>query len=485
MSYGRRKIYTDATEITAENVVKEVNAAFMVHTDNRNEIIELYRYYRNKTAIENKTKEVRENINFKIGEARCLEVTNFYKGYIFGEPIQYVRREKTQNGTADDVIASDINALNGYMSDANKAICDSKLGKWMLVGGAGYKMTLPNQLWQKDGDEPPFNVYAPDPRTTFVVYGNDVDERPLMNVTYANRKNGDVEFTVYTHNYVYTYKYGVSTPVVEVNPLGMLPIVEYAAPDYLGIFEPVIPLVDALNALQSNRMDDVAQYINSFLAILGAQVDEDTYKKLEEWKMLCLPEGTDAKYLSSPMSQSDVQTLKDDLYQAILTICGVPNRNGGSSTSDTGQAVELRDGWSSAETRAKDIETAFKAAEKEHLKVVLRIMRDTVGTNLKLSDIEAHFTRRNYENIATKSQVLIAMLNNPWIHPEVAYASCGMFPDPESAYLQGKAWKEEQEKKLKEEQEKLQEEKRIADSGTGAVSSVQQETDGPERTGTD
>lgn len=128
MSYGCRKIFTDAAEITAENVVAEVNAAFQVHTDNRNEIIELYRYYRNKTAIENKTKEVRENINFKIGEARCLEVTNFYKGYIFGKPIQYVRREKTQNGTADDVIASDINALNGYMADANKAACDSKLG---------------------------------------------------------------------------------------------------------------------------------------------------------------------------------------------------------------------------------------------------------------------------------------------------------------------------------------------------------------------
>lgn len=137
--------------------------------DNRNEIIELYCYYRNKTAIENKTKEVRENINFKIGEARCLEVTNFYKGYIFGEPIQYVRREKTQNGTADDVIAADINALNGYMADANKSACDSTLGKWMLVGGTSYKMVLPNQAWQKDGDEPPFNVYAPDPRRTFII----------------------------------------------------------------------------------------------------------------------------------------------------------------------------------------------------------------------------------------------------------------------------------------------------------------------------
>ena len=477
MSYGRRKIYTDATEITAGNVVAEVNAAFLVHSDNRNEIDELYRYYRNKTAIENKTKEVRENINFKIGEARCLEVTNFYKGYIFGEPIQYVRREKTQNGTADDVIASDINALNGYMADANKASCDSTLGKWMLVAGTSYKMALPNKDWQKDGDEPPFNVYAPDPRRTFVVYSSDVDERPVMNVTYAKQKNGDVVFTVYTHNYVYRYKHGHSQASVKANPLGMLPIVEYPAADNLGVFEPVVPLVDALNALQSNRMDDVAQYINSFLAILGAQVDEETYKHLEEWKMLCLPEGTDAKYLSSPMSQSDVQTLKEDLYQAILTITGTPNRNGGSSTSDTGQAVELRDGWSSAETRAKDIETSFKASEKEHLKVVLRIMRDTVGTNLKLSDIEPHFTRRNYENIATKSQVLIAMLNNPWIHPEVAYASCGMFPDPESAYLQGKAWKEEQDK--------IQEEKRIADSGTSAVPSVQQETDGSEGASTD
>ena len=480
MSYGRRKIYSDATEITAANVVEEVNAAYLVHTENRNEISELYRYYRNKTAIENKTKEVRENINNKVGEARCLEVTNFYKGYIFGEPIQYVRREKTQNGTADDIIAADINALNSHMADANKAVCDSKLGKWMLVGGAGYKMALPNQKWEKDGDEPPFNVYAPDPRNTFVVYANDVDERPLMNVTYALKKNGDVKFTVYTHDYVYKYQFGHSTPTVERNPLDMLPIVEYPAPDLLGIFEPVVPLVDALNALQSNRLDDVAQYINSFLAILGAQVDEETYKKLDEWKMLCLPEGTDAKYLSSPMSQADVQTLKDDLYQSILTITGVPNRNGGSSTSDTGQAVELRDGWSSAETRAKDIETAFKASEREHLKVVLRIMRDTVGTNLKLGDIEPHFTRRNYENIATKSQVLIAMLNNPWVHPEVAYASCGMFPDPESAYLQGKAWYEEQEKKRKQE-----EAERIADSGASAVSQMQQETGGSERTGTD
>ena len=449
-SYGRRKIFTDATEITAHNVIEEVNAAFLVHSNNRREIVKLDRYYRNRTDIENKTKEVREEINFKVGEARCLEVTNFYKGYIFGEPIQYVRREKAQNNTADDVIAADINALNGYMSDANKAAHDSKLGKWMLVAGTGYKMALPNPNWVEGGDEAPFGIYAPDPKRTFVIYNNNIEEKAIANVFYSKKKNGKTIFTIYTPREVFKYTELESKVNTTPNPLGTLPIVEYPAADLLGVFEPVLPLVDALNALQSNRLDDVAQYVNSFLAIIGAEVNKDTYKKLEEWKMLLLPEGTDAKYLSSPLSQSDIQKLKDDLYQSILTITGVPNRNGGSSTSDTGQAVELRDGWSSAETRAKDIETSFKAAEKEHLKIILRIMRDTVGTTLKLSDIEPHFTRRNYENIATKAQVLVAMLNNPWIHPEVAYASCGMFPDPESAYLQGKAWHDENAKQTVE-----------------------------------
>jgi hypothetical protein len=147
------------------------------------------------------------------------------------------------------------------------------------------------------------------------------------------------------------------------------------------------------------------------------------------------------------MSQSDLQTFKADLLQAMLTICGVPNRNGGSSTSDTGAASQIRDGWEAATGRAQTIETNFKEAELESLKLDLRILRDTVGTTLKLSDIDVHFTRRNYENIATKSQVLVAMLNNPKIHPELAFQHCGLFADPESAYLQSNAYYEEQMEK--------------------------------------
>jgi SPP1 family phage portal protein len=268
-----------------------------------------------------------------------------------------------------------------------------------------------------------------------------------MAVCCVERAQNEKVFSVYTDKMYFEFTdFGAVTS--KPNPLGMIPIIEYPAENArLGVFEVATSLLDALDELQSNRMDDIVQFVNSFLGIFGGELDEETYQKLNEWKTLCLPEGTDARYLSATLSQADVQTLKDDLYGSILTICGVPNRNGGTSTSDTGSAVILRDGWEAAEARAKATEEIFKSAETEFLKIILRILRDTAGTKLRLSDITPHFTRRNYDNIASKSQVLIAMLNNPKIHPEVAYAACGMFPDPESAYLQGMAYYEEQMKK--------------------------------------
>ena len=458
MSYGRRVIKTDATVITPGNIVEEVRKAWLDHNRNRNEINRLYDYYRGKTNIRLKTKEVRESINWKITENRAYEVVRFHKGYTFGEPIQYIRREKVKEEVADDAIASDINALNAHMASANKAACDERLAGWMYIAGTGYRLVLPNANWgQDEEEESPFEMFALDPRNTCVVYSNDVRERTMFSFCCVERERGEKVYSGYTDEFYFEFSEHGGDVIIKPIVLGMNPIIEYPANDArLGVFETVLPLLDALDALQSNRMDDVVQYVNSFLAILGGQLDEETYKKLNEWKTLCLPEGVDAKYLSPSMNQNDVQTFKNDICQAILTICAVPNRNGGSSTSDTGSAVILRDGWEAAEAHAKSTETRFKYSETRFLKLVLRIMRDTVGTDLKLTDVVPHFTRRNYENIASKSQVLIAMLNNPWIHPEVAYASCGMFPDPESAYLQGKAWKEENDKKAEEKAREIQ-----------------------------
>ena len=161
-------------------------------------------------------------------------------------------------------------------------------------------------------------------------------------------------------------------------------------------------------------------------------------------------QAADVGVVTTELNQTQSQTLKDDYYNAMLTICGMPNRNGSKSTSDTGAAVVLRDGWSDAEARAKDSENVFKRAEKKMLKLVLRICEDLRDSTLHLRDIDMKFTRRNYEAIQSKSQVLISMLQEPKIHPQLAFQHSGMFSDAESAYSMSMRYHEEQMIKEKE-----------------------------------
>jgi hypothetical protein len=84
---------------------------------------------------------------------------------------------------------------------------------------------------------------------------------------------------------------------------------------------------------------------------------------------------------------------------------------------------------------------------------MLKICAPTNGAHSEvcssiLKDIVMAFTRRNYEAIQRKSQVLISMLNNPKIHPQLAFAHCGMFSDVEDAYSMSMKYYEEQLKKI-------------------------------------
>lgn len=453
--HGRKVIYTDAEYVTRDNVQQVVNQVLGIHEMNRQDSIYLYNYWRGITPVMGKTKDVRPEINHKINENRAYEIEKFFQGYTFGEPIQYVRRGDSSHEGREEEIAKDINILNGYMANVSKATVDSEIATWMYVTGTSYRLVLAS----KDRDAlAPFEIYALDPRETFVAYHSGYRHQPVFAVNYHHLVDGGTIYNVYTPDKVFTYSEGITiNPLARYesfsipdgveehdNTLGYIPIIEYPADvPRLGVFEVVLDLLDALNELVSNRMDDVVQFVNQFLAILGGTISEEDWQKVQENKLICIPDGVDAKYIGQQMKNTDIQTLKEDLYMAILTICGMPNRNGGTSTSDTGSAVIMRDGWQAAEARAKSTEQMFKKSEMSFLKIVLKIMRDTVGTSLDVTDIEPHFERRNYENIATKSQVLTTMLDNGKIDPELAFKACGMFIDPEEAYLQSKRYVEE------------------------------------------
>ena len=444
--FGRRVIKTSTTNITSENVVDVLLKALSIHALNRSEIDYLWEYYKGKQPILHRQKEVRPEITNRIVENRANEIVSFKVGYLCGEPIQYVGK----NGSKE--ITQGITRLNELMFAEDKAAQDQEIVEWQMICGTAYRLVLPDE--KSEEDEAPFELYTLDPRDTFVVYSNEIGNKPVMAVKYSKDDNEITHYSIYTENMYYLVEDGIlkeSTP----HALDMIPIFEYPANNArLGSFEIVLPLLDTLNNITSNRMDGIEQVIQAFIKFINCDITKEEYEEFLQLGAIKVKSvdgaNADVGVVTTDLNQSQTQTLKEDCYNAILTICGMPNRNGGTSTSDTGAAVLLRDGWSLAEARAKDSENMFKKSEKKMLKLVLRICRELSDLNLGLKDIELQFTRRNYENIQSKSQVLVSMLQNNKIHPLLAFQHSGLFIDPERAYAMSLKYYEEEQAKLVE-----------------------------------
>lgn len=440
--YGRRVIYTDCDEITPKNVVSVLEKALSTHGTNRGEIQYLYDYYKGKQPIRNRTKEIRPEINNKIVVNRANEIVSFKVSYLMGEPVQYVSRSK-------DDISESLNRLNEYVFAEDKAAKDTELAKWFTICGTAYRMVLPDK--NKEEDESPLEIYTLDPRYSFVVYHSGLGNKPMMGVKTVLLEDDTELHSIYTKYWYFEVKDGIVIKK-EKHSLGTIPIIEYPAnPERLGAFEIVIGLLDAINETASNRLDGVEQFIQALLILKGVDIDSEEFKTLKENGGLKIPLEGDAYYLIQELNQTQTQTLVDDMYDTVLTICGMPNRNGGSSTSDTGSAVIMRDGWTNAESRAKDTETMFKMSEKQFLRIAIQFANTLRNMDLKLSAIDIRFTRRNYENIQVKSQVLTTMLNNDKIHPRLAFAHSGLFVDPELAYTQSVEYAKEKKKEAEKE----------------------------------
>ncbi len=436
--FGRRVIYSSEDEITRFNVIDVLNDAIPTHDINRHEIEYLYGYYRGNQPILNRVKKVRPEITNKIVENHALEIVDFKKGYVFGEPIQYVRRGEGEG------VSEQISILNEFMFAEDKAAKDKSLAEWFLKCGTSYRMILPDRMAGVIPDDSPFEIDTLDPRDTFVVYHNGFGKRPLMGVNFIKNTEGETIYSVYTRD---TYFKIQDDKILDEQShvLGDIPIIEYPANnDRLGAFEIVLSLLDALNNTISNRMDGIEQFIQAFMKFINCEIDEPTFREMVDLGALKIRSEpgnpADVDLVSKELNQTQTQVTKDDLYQMVLIICGMPDRNlSGGTQGDTGQAVLLRDGWSAAEARAKDTELTFKGAEKKFLKLALRISKDLSGLDLKLSDIDIKFTRNKTDNLLVKSQGLQNQLE-AGIHPRIAISHSGLYSDPEQVYLESKEY---------------------------------------------
>lgn len=445
---GRREIFTDVKEITKENISKVLADAFKVHLLNAEEIKYLQEYERGVQPILKRIKEVRPEINNKIVENHAAEITAFKVGYVFGSPITFVQRASIDvngnTGTADD---KKLAILNEMMFEEGKATQDQVLGKDISVCGIGYRIVLPKKV--KEGVSA-FSILRLSPRNAFVVKFNDIYKKVALGVSYVQLSDDSYRVGAYTDKHYFELEGddlgSLKVKGVVPNRVGIQPIIEYKNDDErMGCFERVISLLDALNEATSDRLNGLAQFVQSILWMNNCEIDTEQMEQLKD-KLGLLTKSeagnpASVQYLTATLDQAQTQTLIDYLYEQILQIAGVPGREQ-STGGNTGQAIMLSNGWQIAETHARSVEQTFTQSEREMLKVVLKILSLTETSEvaeLKLSDIDVKFSRNRTDSLLVKTQGLVNQLQ-AGIHPLIAITHCGLYSDPQSVWNDSKAY---------------------------------------------
>lgn len=319
---GRRVIKSSVSEITEGNVLEVLQKALETHALNRSEIDYLWNYYCGKQPILHRKKDVRPEICNKVVENRANEIVSFKVGYLCGEPIQYIGR------STDEGVTENIKLLNEFMFAEDKATQDQEIVEWQMICGTAFRMVLPDDRGEED--EAPFEMYTLDPRNSFVVYSNEVGNKPLMGVKYSVDDDKITHYSIYTANYYWQIDGDlINVEKSQAHALDMIPIFEYPANNArLGAFEIVLPLLDAINNIESNRMDGVEQFIQAFWKFVGCNIDRELFEQFKKDGAIMVPPNDnggniDVDLIVKELNQVQTQTLKDDCYNAILTICGM------------------------------------------------------------------------------------------------------------------------------------------------------------------
>lgn len=442
MLTGRKQIFTNESIVTGENVVKVLNDALPVHLANRSDIEYLHDVLTGNQIIRDRIKPVREEINNKIVINHANQFVAFKTASLFGIPLQYVSRGSNPKTPAM------IERLNSFMISEGKSSKDVKNGHWAFAVGVAYAIVLKDKsedfMKNDEYDEAPFEIYTLDPHNTFVIRVNDVTQKVVAAVTYVFISDSEVIYTVYTPNITYKItgngKTAGKIKETITHNFGMIPIVEFKAdPSRIGTFELVLDILDAINTVQSNRVDGIEQFIQALMVFENADIDSEKFMELKDLGALKISSSRElpAKvyYLIEQLDQMQTQTLIDCMYQQAISVCGIPAQsNSGASDSSNNGSTIIKSGVLDASSRLKLSIQLWKESEIELLKIVLKICREANAFDLKISEIDPKFGVFGYEDKLTKAQTFTSFIaaGAPSIQ---AFTYSEIAADPESASI--------------------------------------------------
>lgn len=447
---GRKKIYTDVKEITYENVISVLNRALSDHQYNRTQIDFLVNFEKGLQPLQRK-KVVRKEIDVHSISNLAHQITEFWLGYFWGNHMAFVQKsDKHPKGNSSTENDSAITLLNQMYDAEDMEMKDQILAYYLEVCGTCCQLID----IKREEDESAFDLVTLNPRYSFVVYSSDAYERPMMGVSFSENENGDCIYTCITKGRVYIIKN--ATKIIngekkseiyhaehsgEANPFGMVNIIEFErSTDRTGVFERQIDELNALNILESDLVNDVAQTTQANWWGNDIQLEEDEQGNVKgiqggQWiitKTAGSGQKPDIKALVLNYDYTGVLQNIQAKHDGILERTFTPKQTEQSGGSTTG-ATSLSSGWTATEAvackQAQIIKSAYKQRNKLALIAIQKspyISVDNELLKLKNTDIEIRPIRQKTFDLCSKVNALATMIQNQ-IHPRIAMETVDLF----------------------------------------------------------
>lgn len=358
-----------------------------------------------------------------------------YKNYYDGVQAillkQYSDPSKPCNKTVINYCKNIVDGYNGYLASPNfisytsdndiEAIMDvlryndfqaedSDFLESALIYGVGTELMFSDQ-------EGKTRFKLIDPRTCFGVYDDSLTGDLLYFVRIYKEDEWDEDndtqlIDVYSDYNIKHYKMSNSGTATFINEephyFGQCPANIFYLPDEKSIFDCIMSLQDSVNELLSDEIDDYSAFCDAYLALVGVDCDNEDIALMKQNRVLVLPEGAVAEWLTKNANDAQVENILKRLHDDIYRIAQMPDFCSETFVGGVSSGIALRFRLTGMENRAGRIEALMKQALQRRIELICGIASLKLGEEV-FRDIQITF-KRNIPNDETQVYQMVNML---------------------------------------------------------------------------
>ena len=178
-------------------------------------------------------------------------------------------------------------------------------------------------------------------------------------------------------------------------------------PDEKSIFDCIMSVQDTYNTILSAEVDDYEAFCDAYLTLEACDLDDEQVDSMKENRVLILPAGAKAQWLTKNASDAQVENILKRLHEAIYRIAACVDFSSDTFTGGVSSGVAIRYRLTGMETRAGKIEAEMKKALQRRVEIICGIATLKLGEEV-FRDINIDFKR----NVPEDEASVINMVNS-------------------------------------------------------------------------